>query len=54
MPGSNTRDSGPNSGTKVYKHQNGILNANIDLKIRSDVHYSTGGKPRNYHEIVLT
>ena len=37
--GTNTRDSGPNSGTKVCKHQNGILNANIDLKSRSDVHY---------------
>ena len=30
---------GPNSRTKVCKHQNGILNANINLKIGSDVHY---------------
>ena len=37
--GTNTRDSGPNSGTKVCKHQNGILNANNNLKIGSDVHY---------------
>ena len=31
--GTNTGDSGPNSGTKVCKHQNGILNANVDLKL---------------------
>ena len=37
--GTNTRDSGPNSRTKVCKHQNGILNANSNLKIGSDIHY---------------
>ena len=33
-----TRDQRPRLGTKVCKHQNGIKNANVDLKIGSHVH----------------